>query len=129
MTHTTLSDQILIQDSLGRVRTPRRRQELLLEAYERSRMSGMAFAEQHGIKYTTLASWIQKKKKRAMAGQKPPGERHPVHWVEAVTASPRKEEKALPLLVRFGGGVLMEIADCNGAILAAQVLRHLGEAR
>lgn len=101
----------------------------MLEEYERSRMSGMAFAEQHGIKYTTLASWIQRKKKRSMTGQKTPSVNHPVQWVEAVTASPRQEEKALPLLVRFGGGVLMEIADCNGAMLAAQVLRHLGETR
>lgn len=102
----------------------------MLEEYERSRMSVMAFAEEHGIKYTTLASWIQKKKKRAVAGLKSPVQNHPVQWVEAVMAtSPLQEEKALPLLVRFGVGAVMEIADQKGAILAAQVLRHLGEIR
>ena len=102
----------------------------MLEEYERSGMSGMAFAEQHGIKYTTLASWIQKKRKRATAGLKSPVQHHPVQWVEAVMAtSPLEEEKVTPLIMKFGVGAVMEIADQKGAILAAQVLRHLGEAR
>ena len=102
----------------------------MLEEYERSGMSGMAFAEAHGIRYTTLASWIQKKKKRATAGIKSPVQNHPMQWVEAVMAtSPLQEEKAAPLMMRFGVGAVMEIADQKGAKLAAQVLRHLGEAR
>jgi transposase-like protein len=66
MTRTTTEpvEQILMQESLGRVRMPRERREAMLEEYERSGKSGVAFAEEHGIKYTTLASWIQKRKKR-----------------------------------------------------------------
>src|ERR1035437_9806704 len=84
MTHTTHGDQILIQDSKGRVRTPRWRQEMLLAEHEKSGRSGAAFAEHVGIKYQTFATWAQKKRKRPSCGQKAPGESQPVQWVEAV---------------------------------------------
>jgi hypothetical protein len=130
MTSTTTGDQILIQDSIGRVRTPRWRQEVLLEEYERSGMSGAAFAEHVGIKYQTFATWAQNKRKRSSCDQKAPGESHPVQWVEAmVPARPDAEVRALGLQIRLGGGSVMEIADRNGAMLAAEILRHLGEAR
>lgn len=129
MTNTTPTDGLLIQDSIGRVRTPRWRQEKLLEEYERSGMSGAAFAEHFGIKYTTLASWIQKKRKRVIGGPKALEGKSPVQWVEAVMASPQHEEKPPSLLVRMGGGAQMEIGDEKGAKLAATLLRHLGEVR
>ena len=102
----------------------------MLEEYERSGMSGAAFAEKYGIKYTTLASWIQKKGKRLRGDQKAAGVGNGVEWVEAVMAEQRDHhEEGGPLIVRMGGGAVMEIADQKGAKLAAQVLRHLGEAR
>lgn len=122
-------EQILIQDSLGRVRTPRERREVLLEEYERSGMSGIAFAEKYGIKYTTLASWIQKKKKRTLSDQKAPGMGVGVQWVEAVVPEQRDYmEQGAPLIVRIGGAE-MEVADRKGAMLAVEVLRQLGGIR
>jgi len=131
MTRTTTEpvDQILIQDSRGRVRTPRERREALLEEYERSGMSGIAFAKEHGIKYTTLASWIQKKKKRTLSDQKGPELGAGVQWVEAVLPEQRDYiEQGAPLIVRIGGAE-MEVADRKGAMLAAEVLRQLGGIR
>jgi transposase-like protein len=122
-------EQILIQDSLGRVRTPRERREVLLEEYERSGMSGIAFAEKYGIKYTTLASWIQKKKKQSQGDQKAPGMGVGVQWVEAVVPEQRDYmEQGAPLIVRIGGAE-MEVADRKGAMLAVEVLRQLGGIR
>ena len=122
-------EQILIQDSLGRVRTPRERREVLLEEYERSGMSGIAFAEKYGIKYTTLASWIQKKKKRTLSDQKGPEVEVGVQWVEAVVPEQRDYmEQGGPLIVRIGGAE-MEVADRKGAMLAVEVLRQLGGIR
>ena len=131
MTRTTTEpvDQILIQDSRGRVRTPRERREALIEEYERSGMSGIAFAKEHGIKYTTLASWIQKKKKRTSSDQKGPEVGAGVQWVEAVLPEQRDYiEQGAPLIVRIGGAE-MEVADRKGAMLAAEVLRQLGGIR
>jgi len=117
MTSTTAGDQILIQDSLGRVRIPRWRQVALLEEYEKSGMSG-AFAEHLGIKYQTFATWAQKKRKRARVEQKAPEERHPVQWMEAVAASPEGEAmKTGVLIVQLAGGAVMQIGDIKGALL------------
>lgn len=122
-------EQILIQDSLGRVRTPRERREALLEEYERSGMSGIAFAEKYGIKYTTLASWIQKKKKQSQGDQKGPEMGVGVQWVEAVVPEQRDYmEQGGRLIVRIGGAE-MEVADRKGAMLAVEVLRQLGGIR
>ncbi len=93
-------------------------------------MSGAAFAEQMGIKYQTFATWAQEKKRRAKSEQKAPGENQPVQWVEAVVeARGDAEARGTGLQIRLGGGELMEIADQQGAILAAAVLRHLRETR
>ena len=37
-------------DGLGRVRTPLAQRELMLDAFERSGLSGMKFAAQHRVK-------------------------------------------------------------------------------
>jgi transposase-like protein len=63
MTYTTTTGDILVQDALGRVRTPLEKREQILDEYERSGMSGAAFAALVGVKYPTLASWIQQRRK------------------------------------------------------------------
>lgn len=59
MTHTTLPDEILKTDVLGRVRTPKARREALLAEFERSGVSGKKFAALAGVNYQTFASWVQ----------------------------------------------------------------------
>ena len=56
--------QIFKRDAMGRVRLPRARREELLNEYERSGISGVQFAAYVGVKYSTLASWIQKRERR-----------------------------------------------------------------
>ena len=59
MTPTTLPDEILKTDALGRVRTPQARREALLVEFERSGVSGKKFAALVGVNYQTFASWVQ----------------------------------------------------------------------
>lgn len=102
----------------------------MLEEYEKSGMSGTAFAEHVGMKYTTLASWVQKKRARAETEPKAQGQNQPVQWMEAVVAGmPEGEERGTGLRIRLTGGAMMEISDQKGALLAAVILRHLGETR
>ena len=63
-----MEDQNLKQDSRGRVRVSAERREALLDEFERSGLSGVKFAEMVGVKYPTLANWVQKRRKtRAQA--------------------------------------------------------------
>jgi len=60
--NTTPTDEVVLkQDVLGRVKTPKARREQLLDEFERSGVSGQKFAELAGMKYQTLATWIQKR--------------------------------------------------------------------
>ena len=55
--------QILSQDTRGRVLVSRERRESLLEEYDRSGMSGVKFAQYVGMKYSTLAYWLQSRRR------------------------------------------------------------------
>ena len=50
MTPTTLPDEILKTDVMGRVRTPKARRQALLEEFERSGVSGKKFAGLVGVR-------------------------------------------------------------------------------
>lgn len=129
--------QIIKTDELGRVRTSRERREALLEEYERSGMSGAAFAQWAGIKYTTFASWAQKRrraKKSVMPEifptSEPPSPQvstKPLRWVEAVVdhGSKTTDVARAGLVVHLPCGARMEIGDSKSATLAAEVLRQL----
>lgn len=130
--------QIIKTDELGRVRTSRERREALLEEYERSGMSGAAFAQWAGIKYTTFMSWAQKRRraKKAVTPEAlpaseptPPQARtstKPLRWVEAVVEHSAKtaDVAGVGLVVHLPGGVRMEIGKSKGASLASEVLRQ-----
>ena len=47
---------ILKRDSLGRVKMPPEKRELILDRFEESGMSGQAFAAYIGVKYQTFAT-------------------------------------------------------------------------
>ena len=57
---------ILKTDGRGRVRTPLAQREGLLDAFERSGLSGMKFAALHGVKYPSFANWVQQRKRRRL---------------------------------------------------------------
>lgn len=54
---------ILKTDVLGRITIGREQREAILNAFELSGMSGQAFAQHHGIKIQTFASWMQKRRR------------------------------------------------------------------
>ena len=61
--------QILSRDARGRVLVSRERRESLLAEYDSSGMSGVKFAQYVGIKYSTLAYWLQRRR-RPRRGEK-----------------------------------------------------------
>jgi hypothetical protein len=111
------------------VKTPAARREAILDEFERSGMSGAAFAGYIGMKCQTLASWVQRRRRgrRASAsGEASPGDA-PVRWVEVLPGGDRPAGGA-PLVVRLGEA-RMEVADRAGAALAAEILARLPGAR
>ena len=125
MTNTQSSNEVVLKvDTLGRVRTPREKQEAILSAYGGSGMTGRQFAAYVGVKYSTLMSWVGKGRKERGAGQeicaKPPA----VSWVEA-TLEPESSGKGDGLSIEIGRGVRLEVFNSRQAALAGEVIRSL----
>ena len=55
--------EIFKRDKMGRVRVSRARREALLSEFERGGTNGAQFADYVGIKYSTFATWIQKRQR------------------------------------------------------------------
>ena len=114
------TDQVLKVDTSGRVWTPRARREEVLDELERSGMAAVKFAALIGVKYPTLASWVQKRRRERGAGAAA-GRPAALRWVEAAAVA-----QGSGLRVELQGGVRIEIADEAQAKLAAVLLRALG---
>ncbi len=124
-------------DTRGRLRVTRERREELLAEFDRSAMSGRKFAEWAGLNYTTLANWLQKRRRQqasqtlAIADAAPaPAEPDPVRWVEAVAESPQArpavKAKVAALVVHGPLGVRLELDDETQIQIATRFLRELG---
>ena len=112
--------QVLKVDTSGRVWTPRARREEVLDEFERRWMAAVKFAALIGVKYPTLASWVQKRRRERGAGAAA-GRPAALRWVEAAV-----EVRGSGLRVELPGGARFEVADEGQAKLAAVLLRALG---
>jgi hypothetical protein len=129
-------EQILSQDARGRVLVTRERRELLLAEYDRSGMSAAKFAQYIGIKYSTLAYWVQRrrelrKKEKSLikAEDAKPGLSHGA-WIEAVVENASGPGVlAGALRIYFAGGAYCQISSAGEAALAAELLGRLGAKR
>ena len=133
MTNTTPAEEVLKTDVLGRVKTPRARQEALLDEFERSGVSGLKFAALVGINYQTFATWVQRRRRargkyplRAKPRPAPAGRAtEPLRLLEAVVEKASPTALGEPLRVPLPGGGWVEVGDARQAALAAELLRAL----
>jgi len=124
------ADRVLKQDARGRVWTPPERREAVLDEFEKSGLPAAQFAAHVGVKYPTLASWVQKRRKargevNATQDQMPAVARL-AGWVEA-TVENDAEGRLQTLVVHLPGGVRLEMSNGAQVRLAAQLLRALSE--
>lgn len=110
---------IIRTGSDGRLRfTPAQREELL-GAYDRSAMSAMAFAKQHGVAYQTFIAWLRKR--RQSADVLPPDV---PAFAEVMLHSP-PPACAAALRIVLPCGTLLEISSRAALPLAAELIQTL----
>jgi hypothetical protein len=116
-------------DKVGRVRTPRARQEELLDEFERSGVSGPKFAALIGVNYQTFAGWAKRRRKdRAVNPPDCPKSSGSTEWVEAVIERQQTSSADLGLMVHLSGGVRLEVKTPGHAHLAVQLIQLLEQA-
>jgi len=129
MTTTHTDSEILKVDALGRMRASRERRQKLLEEFDKSGLSGPKFATLTGLKYQTLAGWLQQRKRlqapNEAAGSQPQASTKAMQWLETVMeeAAPASACSSMVLSVRLPSGAVVEVAHSGQAALAAAVLR------
>jgi transposase-like protein len=104
----------------GRLRVSKAQRREILAALDRSGESLPRFARQTGLKYSTLANWVQHRRRTKDSGQPPR-----LRLLEAVVAAAPVAAAGVPLVLQLPGGVLLEVADEKQAVLAASLVRAL----
>jgi len=125
--------KILKRDAVGRVSYSPERREGILDEFERSGLKGAAFARTIGLRYSTFAAWIQRRRhERGDYGMiASPAEREPgktVRLMEVVLGKPEVPavaENAPALRVELRCGTCLLVGDERQAVLAARVLQAL----
>ena len=128
MTSTIKPDQTIIRtDRIGRIRVSAEHREQLLDSYEQSSLSGPKFAELHGIKYQTFATWVQKRKRQRgeyeLMPKEAPSEKLLQSLVELDVAAPSHKHDTLR--VEHASGVSISVTTPTQAQLAAILLNNL----
>ena len=116
---TSATSNIIRSDRRGRKRYRDSYKAEVVSAYERSGLSGQAFAEQCGVKYPTFAAWVAKSRKR---DREPPGGNAGQRFLLAELSGPSPETA---LRVELPGGAVAHVASADQAGLLAALLKTL----
>ena len=105
-------------DTRGRLHLTKEQQGEVLAAFAKSGESLPRFARRVGLKYSTIARWVQSAGRSRRIARRPK-----VRLFEAVVESP-SAPVTKAMLVHLAGGVHLEVANEPQARLAAILLQH-----
>ena len=107
-------------DTKVRVRTSKEQRRVILDEFESSGMSAARFAQRAGLKYSTLAGWLQRYRRT-----KPRRRGRPLRLLEAVVDSLPGPVNGTALVLQLPGGVRLELNEAKQVPLLAALLRAL----
>ena len=111
---------VIRSDSRGRMLVPADQREALLDEFERSGLSGMAFCRLHGLTYPTFATWVQKRRRRPAAQSAAFAEVVIESRTEAAVASDGQG-----LRLTLASGTTLEVTRRSQLPLLVELLRSL----
>jgi transposase-like protein len=108
-------------DSRGRVRASKEQRRAILAEFERSGVSATQFAKVTGLKYSTLAGWLQRYRRA-----RPKSTSKGLRLLEAVLDPGHcKEGTSNVLIVRLPGQVRVEISSLAQMPLVTELIKAL----
>lgn len=109
---------IIRTGSDGRLRYSPAQKQSLLQAFDRSGISAMAFARQHGVQYQTFIVWLRKRRKQGPHDTSGPA------FAQVVVSNPlATSTEALRIVLPCGAA--LEIASRAALPLALELLAAL----
>lgn len=119
--HHEESTSIIKSDRLGRTHYSDQYKQEVLAAFEASSLSGPAFARQCGIKYSTFAAWVSKRRRQASSAPNPSTEVNPFIVAEF---SPEPSQHGA-LEIHLPGGAIVHASSASQIALLAELLKAL----
>lgn len=116
---------VIRSDRRGRMLVSPEQREALLDEFERSGLSGMAFCKLHGLVYPTFASWRKKRRERPEPGS--PAFAEVVVGDESSPARPSGHGGTLRITLSCGASV--EVSGRGQLPLLAELLEILSSRR
>lgn len=112
----------VVADTKGRLRVSKVQRRDILAALARSGESLPRFARRTGLKYSTLANWVQRSRRSKPSGREPR-----LRLLEAVVESSQVAEAGTALVLQLPGGMRLEVTDERQVALAAMLVRALAK--
>ena len=109
----------VVVDTHGRLRVTKAQRREILAALAHSGESLPQFARRTGLKYSTLARWVQRQRPKR-TGRAPR-----LRLLEAVVERAQVTGSGSGLVLQLPGGVRVEVDDAKQATLAAALVREL----
>ena len=107
------------------MRTPRERREQLLDEFEQTGASAAMFAKIAGLRYSTFAGWVNRRRKQQASAGAPSGAgKTLVQFVEAAV-EPKLPLRGGRLRLELPGGAHAEIGSSDEVAIAAELLQAL----
>ena len=98
------SSAIIKSDRIGRTHYSQEYRDEVLAAFEKSSLSGPAFAQQCGIKYPTFASWVTKRRQSSLRPETSPASNT---FIVAQLNEPQPESEGLQIQLPSGARALV----------------------
>ncbi len=127
------TDPLIKTDCLGRILIRPEHREALLDKFEQGTLSAQQFAKQHGIKYTTFATWNQKRKRQqgAYPNKLDSKDTQLINSLTEVVAlgqnalAPKASNTTSGINVKLGGKAEISLHDETQIALAAKLILAL----
>lgn len=119
MVDSSGGSSVIRSDRRGRMLISAPQREALLNEFDRSGLSAMAFCRLHGLVYQTFATWVQKRRRRSAAVPA---------FAEVIVESREEARPAVidsSLRVSLPGGATIEMSGREQLPLAVELLRQL----
>ena len=121
------NDKLVRADHRGRLLVRAEQRAAILKAFDESALSAMAFCRQHGLSYSTFATWVQKRRRDQAPGS---GDAAAPPFAEVILDEDKPDHKpAPPLRVVLRSGVSFEIASPEQLPLAVGLIQSLAGSR
>lgn len=120
---TATNDGILKADRRGRLSYSPEQRLAMVNAFQASGLSGPRFAALHGVKYQTLANWLQKRKREA--AREAPGLPRPAFLSFVPAELQGMPNAGAAMEIMLPGGARLSITAPGHVQLAAALIREL----